>query len=304
MHKTLPIGDLYPDPDQPRKSGMDDEDIADLAASVTAVGVIQTIRVSPDGKGKYKIVSGERRYRAAMKAGLIELPVCIDDDLTDFQRLEIQLAENMLRRDLSIRERADAIARFIKIHPDRQEAAKRLGISNGHLSQLLELTNLTPDVAALSEQKVTRDATTLVLVNQLAKKAPEKAQELIVQARTEGKLSRKAVVEALAPHRRHHRKKGESNAAPATTLQPSLQTNEPSPHLSSPSVVAVAPQSVVREEPTGTQDDRPLMRCPPRAKLKKLYSALSIRDDVDPAEVIEQLIDQYLSGVQTARRAA
>lgn len=298
MFKILPIGDIYPDPNQPRKTGKEDADLADFAASISSVGVIQNLHATPDGKGKYMLVAGERRYRAALKAGLLDVPVMIHEDISDSIRLEIQLAENILRKDLTMWERADAIARLLKIHPDRQEAIKRLGISNGHLTHLLELTSLAPEVQSLSDEKVTKDATTLVLVNQLAKKSPEKAQELITKAKAEGRLPRKEVVEALAPHRRPRKKKSQADeqkeAAPAAAAE--VASSPAKGHSSVPS--SSAP---IKEAET---DERPLVRCPPRAKLNKVCALLNIQDGADPATVLEQLIDRYLANAGGERLAA
>lgn len=254
-----------------------------MVESVKAQGIIQNLRVSPDGKGRFMLVCGERRYRSALLAGVMEVPVVIDDDLSVFQRLEMQLAENMLRRDLSIRERADAVARFTELHPDRQAAAKRLGISNGHLTHLIELTNLAPEVAALSEGNVTRDATTLVLTNQLLKKAPEAAKELLAQAKQDGKLPRKAVMEALKPHRRPRKKDLDDATVPAPASTPLL-------------VVQNAPANDVEESHT-------VVRSPPRSKIRRVCTLLKIDEHTDPAVVLDRLVDLYLAG-NTEKAAA
>lgn len=275
-YRIVPIGDIYPDPDQPRKTGFDEADLVEMAESVKTIGIFQNLRASPDGKGKFKLVCGERRYRSALMAGLMEVPVIIDDDLSDFQRLEIQLAENMLRRDLSIRERAEAIARFTELHPDRQAAAKRLGISNGHLTHLIELTNLAPEVAALSESNVTRDATTLVLANQLIKKAPEAAKVILAQAKQDGKLPRKTIMEALKPHRRPRKKNAGVEEVPPTPPSPQLPT-----------------QPVAANE---VEESQVVVRSPSRSKIKRVCALLKIDEQTDPAVVLDQLVDLYLAG--------
>lgn len=291
--KVVPIGDIYPDPDQPRKTGFADEDLDGMVQSLASCGLIQTLRVTEDGQGKYMIVSGERRYRAALKAGLMEVPVMISGELSEVERLEIQLVENMLRRDLDVRERAEAIARFTKLHPDQQTAAKRLGLSKGHLSNLLELTDLAPEVAALSSSKVTRDATTLVMTNQLFKKAPEKAAELIAQAKETGKLPRKTVMDALAPHRRKKKKAEEASPVAETTV-PAVVADavgmEPS---LPPSVAAASP-------PPAAEDASEVMVRAPRAKIRRVCKLLRISEDTDYTVVVEKLLDQYLAGAAEA----
>lgn len=309
MLKLLPICDIYPDPDQLRKSGMDDESIAAVADSVAAVGIIQNLRVTPDGQGRYKIVAGERRYRGALKAGLTELPAYIDSELTDVQRIEIQLVENIVRRDLSVRERAEGIARLLQLNPDRSYVMKLLGISKGHLSQLLELTSLKPEVAALTEAGVTKDATTIALVNQLAKRAPEHADALITQAKEKGKLTRKEVTEALAPLRRPKEKKsgGDSEPPKASTQA----TDSFAPHLEPVSTASPPPPPSASgaEEPISFElekapvDEQRVVRCPPKAKIKRVCALLSLSEDTDPAIVLERLVDSYL-GLAATKRAA
>ena len=176
---TLALHLLEPDPLQPRSDAGDEALSSDLELSVKEVGIMQEIRVEgPNSNGKYRIVYGERRYRAALKAGLEEVPVCICEKLSEQERLELQLAENLHRRDLNIRDRARAFARFVTFFPNQKEAAIRLGISEGRLSELLELNDLKPEVAALAESKVVRDASTLAMLNQLAKRSPEQAPDV------------------------------------------------------------------------------------------------------------------------------
>lgn len=280
VFKMLPIESLYPDPSQPRKSGLADEDLIEVADSIASRGILQNLRVTADEKGKFMIVCGERRFRAALKAGLSEVPALIDEDLSEADRLEVQLAENILRRDLSITERANAFARFAKIHPDHKTAAKRLGISNGHLSNLLELTNLAPEVAALYDSKVTKDATTLVLANQLIRRSPERARVVLERAKSDGKLSRKAITAELAPYRRRKRKDNtESAPTPETVVDPAAAAGM-------------------------HNDDRPVVKAPSMRKLKLVCSALRLDISTDPGVIIEQLVDQFLANTTPMLSAA
>lgn len=105
----LPVGRriaihlIEPNPDQPR-SAMGD--LEELAKSIGARGVLEPILVRPREDGRYTIVSGERRYRAAIAAGLAEIP-CIEMDLSDSELLEVALVENLQRKDLTPFEEAD-----------------------------------------------------------------------------------------------------------------------------------------------------------------------------------------------------
>ena len=160
---TLPLHMIEPDPMQPRSDASHEGVCSDLEASVKEVGVVQEIRVEgPMTNGKYRIIFGERRYRAALNSGLTEVPVNISEKVNELDRLELQLTENLHRRDLNIRDRARAFGRFVSFFTNQKEAAERLGISEGRLSQLLELNDLKPEVAHLSENGIVRDASTLV----------------------------------------------------------------------------------------------------------------------------------------------
>lgn len=313
--RILPIGDLVPDPEQPRRTGMDDDALAGMTRSVASIGIIQTLRVRADGNGKYLITTGERRYRAALSAGLLEVPVIIDDELTEAQRLEIQLAENMLRADLAPRERAAGLAKFVALHPNQQSAAEQLGITKGHLSQLLELNDLAPEVEALTTSKITRDATTLAMVNQLMKKAPDAGKALLAQAQEDGKLPRKAVVAALAPHRRPRKKKTEEDgqgdaggstpaAAEGNGVQGAAAAPTSPPPLASATPAASSGDMFAGGEQKEAADERPTVRAPSRAKLKRVCQMLKFDEDTDPAVVIEAIVDQFLTGNPAGKLAA
>ena len=96
--ETLPLREIEPDKDQPRKS-FSDESLAELAASITENGVLQPITVRSAPSGGYKIIAGERRWRAARLAGLTEVPVVIKD-VTESEAMELALIENLQREDL------------------------------------------------------------------------------------------------------------------------------------------------------------------------------------------------------------
>lgn len=287
---TISIAHLNPDPDQPRKTGLDEEGLADLSESIKTVGVLQEILVTDLGNGKYQIVYGERRYRAALMAGLSEIEVTVVDGLTEDDRIELQLIENLHRRELSSIERANGVARLVKRHPDQQSVAKRLGISKGHLSQLLELTELTSDVQEISDKKITRDATTLALTNQLAKKSPETAAILIEKAKKDGKLPRKAVVEALRPYRKARVKKNDG-VEPAQ-VQGELIADSSS-LMQSPAIEHETPP---REAPLASSgDSQVLIRAQARRKLHRACRVLGLPESMDIAELLERVVDAYLA---------
>ena len=145
---TLPLREIEPDPEQPRKK-FDDDALADLAASITENGLLQPIAVRPKRIGTgYLIIAGERRWRAARLAGLDEVPVLIKD-VTDEQAAALALIENLQREDLDPIEVAEGCRQLIEKYGLTQEtAAKRLGKSRSAVTNSLRLLGLPEDVRA------------------------------------------------------------------------------------------------------------------------------------------------------------
>ena len=143
--ETLPLREIEPDPDQPRKT-FDEEALGELAASIAEHGLLQPIAVRPQGLGGYSIVAGERRWRAARLAGLDEVPVIIKD-VTDEQAAALALIENLQREDLDPIEAAEGCRQLIDKYGLTQEsAAKKLGKSRSAVTNSLRLLALPEDV--------------------------------------------------------------------------------------------------------------------------------------------------------------
>ncbi len=147
--RRLPLEFLYPFAHQPRRSFADD-DLDALASSIRANGILQPLLVRPlDEFGeRFGIVAGERRWRAAQRAGLVEVPVVVRA-LDDAQALEMALLENVQRHDLSPLEEAAAYERLIEEYGHTQEAlAESVGKSRSHIANLLRLTQLSVQLQA------------------------------------------------------------------------------------------------------------------------------------------------------------
>jgi ParB family chromosome partitioning protein len=141
--RLLPIDQIAPNPEQPRKRFADD-DLEDLTASIREKGVIQPLIVRKIDSGKYEIVAGERRWRAAQKAQLHELPVVVRD-FTDVEVLEVAIIENIQRADLNPIEEASGYRQLMDRFGHTQEKmAEALGKSRSHIANLLRLLSL-PD---------------------------------------------------------------------------------------------------------------------------------------------------------------
>ena len=146
--KTLPVEYLQPGRLQPRRR-IDEGRIAELSESISEMGIIQPLLVRrledhPDAPNAYEIVAGERRWRAAQRARLHQVPVIIRE-LNDMQALEIALVENLQRQDLSPLEEAEGYRRLMNEFSHNQEAlAKTIGKSRSHVANTLRLLGL-PD---------------------------------------------------------------------------------------------------------------------------------------------------------------
>ena len=140
----VPIGQVKPNPAQPRKR-FDEAAIAELASSIKSSGVLQPIVVVPEGD-HYKIIIGERRWRAAQSAGLQKVPVLIRN-IPKSQQVEISLVENLQREDLNPIEVARAYERLIaEMGLTQQEIADKVGRDRSSVANTLRLLKLPPDV--------------------------------------------------------------------------------------------------------------------------------------------------------------
>ncbi|WBO24716.1 ParB/RepB/Spo0J family partition protein [Sphingomonas abietis] len=138
--RMVPVGDIRPHPDQPRRH-FDEEKLEELAQSIATRGVLQPIVLRRIGTG-YQIVAGERRWRAAQRARLHEVPALVRD-LNDTETLEIAIIENIQRADLNAIEEAEAYQRLIADFGHSQEAlGKLVQKSRSHVANLLRLLDL------------------------------------------------------------------------------------------------------------------------------------------------------------------
>ena len=143
--RHVPIEQIAPNPDQPRKRFADD-DLTDLTNSIKEKGVIQPLIVRSVGADSYEIVAGERRWRAAQQAQLHELPVIVRD-FTDVEVLEVAIIENIQRADLNPIEEAAGYRQLMDRFGHTQEKmAEALGKSRSHIANLLRLLNLPEQV--------------------------------------------------------------------------------------------------------------------------------------------------------------
>ncbi len=146
--RTLPIEDVHPAPGQPRKS-FDDARLDELAASIRAQGIIQPVVVRVREAGGYELIAGERRWRAAQRAGLHEVPAVVRD-VAEKRAFEMALVENLQREDLNPIEEAQGFSRLVEEFGYTQEAlAARVGKDRSTVANALRLLRLPDDVREL-----------------------------------------------------------------------------------------------------------------------------------------------------------
>ena len=150
---TVSISDLSRNPYQPRQT-FSEEKLEELSNSIRKNGIIQPIAVRPSkaDPGRYEIVAGERRWLAAQRAGLHEIPVTILD-LSDVESLEVAIVENIQRDDLNPIEEARGYKRLNEeFKYDHESISKLMSKSRSHISNTLRLLTLPSDVIGMLEE--------------------------------------------------------------------------------------------------------------------------------------------------------
>ena len=181
--QEIPVGNLDPNPDQPRKS-FSGESIAQLADSIREQGVLQPLLVVPSANGRYRIVAGERRFRAGREAGLETLP-CIVKDIDIIHQMEIALIENLQREDLNPIEAAKGIRALMdQCGYTQEKVSARLGKSRPAVANMLRLLQLPDEVTEMVKDGLLTAGHARVLAG-----VNDSAEQL--------RLARKAVEEGL-----------------------------------------------------------------------------------------------------------
>jgi ParB family chromosome partitioning protein len=211
----LEVEQLFAMENQPRQN-FDDISLAELASSIQTYGIIQPLVVSEESAGKYKIIAGERRWRAAKLCGLAKVP-CLTRVPSKHSALEVALIENIQREELNPIDEAIAYKRLLDEHNYQQDAlAKKLGKERSTVANALRLLSLPQEIlddvqakrltagharalCALDDKKLQLKARGIVLGKRLSVRQTEE----LVKSLKKGKLGQKALKDSLPPDLRH-----------------------------------------------------------------------------------------------------
>lgn len=189
----LPVAQIEPNPHQPR-AHFDEESMAELASSIEQVGVLQPVLVRAIGEQRFQLIAGERRWRAAQRAGLSTIPAIVRRPDDDVALVEQALVENLHREDLTALEEAAAYQQLLEdFGLTHEQIAKRVGRSRSAITNVLRLLSLPPAVQhLLADGKLSAGHARALLGT------PDRAlqESLAVQAATQG-WSVRAVEQAI-----------------------------------------------------------------------------------------------------------
>lgn len=180
--RMIPIEKLAPNPSQPR---VEVGDLTELVASIREKGVLEPLLVRPsDVGGRFMIISGERRYRASLEAGLIDLP-CIEMDVDDHAVAEISLIENLQRKDLTAFEEADGLLALAKrFGYKHEEIARKLGKARTSVTETISIANIPADIRELCRRA---DITSKSMLLQVARQpADEDMRDFVLRVGAAG----------------------------------------------------------------------------------------------------------------------
>lgn len=197
--RHLPIELLKANPNNPRKSFAAAE-LDDLAASIREKGLLQPIVVRPVGEGNYEIVAGERRWRAAQKAGVHDVPVLVRE-LSDGEAMEIALIENIQRSDLNPLEEARAYHLLLEqFSYTQQQLGDSIGKSRSHIANTLRLMNLPEAIRVqIEEGRLTAGHARALVATDSPAELADKIIKLGLSVRETEKLAREATSPAKRP---------------------------------------------------------------------------------------------------------
>src|SRR5204863_9798311 len=190
--RLIPIDEIDPNPNQPRQVM---GDLSELIASIAEQGIIEPLIVRQRGD-RFQIIAGERRYQAAVQAGLRELPVIVRD-VDDTEIIELALIENLQRKDLTAFEESEALQGLAeRCGYTHEDLARRLGKSRTSVTESLSLAAMPDDIRNLC--RLADISSKSLLLQVVRQDAPEKMTALVEQIARQGGATRQQVRAAVA----------------------------------------------------------------------------------------------------------
>ena len=178
--RLVPMEEIIPNPDQPRQNL---GDLSELISSIREKGVLEPLLVRKMG-GRFQIIAGERRYRAAIEAGLDEVP-CVVRESSDAEMMELALVENLQRKDLTAFEEADGLKVLADAYGYTHEMmAEKVGRSRSSVTETLALTAMPEDVRELCRRADIQSKSVLLQI--VRQNSPEKMTALLERLQKEG----------------------------------------------------------------------------------------------------------------------
>lgn len=215
--REVPVGDIEPNPHQPR-AHFDEESLADLAASIKEIGVLQPLLVRQKADGKYQLIAGERRWRASQRAKLKTVPVVVRE-VNELDSVEQALVENLHRQDLTALEEASAYQQLAEdFNLTHEQVAKRVGKSRASVTNALRLLTLPAAVQGyLADGRLTAGHAKALLGS-----TDRSLQESLAKEAVEGEWSVRATEDAVRAGKSFTKKPTTSGHKPAALRPPGL----------------------------------------------------------------------------------
>ncbi|WP_341677453.1 ParB/RepB/Spo0J family partition protein [Niveibacterium sp. SC-1] len=271
--RMVELDQIVADPEHPRRQ-FDEVALKRLADSIASFGLIQPVLVQPaDAEGRYRLIVGERRVRAARLAGAAEIPVLVRT-CEPGEALEAQVFENLgqgLRQALTPREMAHALKRIARGFDSPEEAAGHFGQPATWLEQKTAPANLSPKVEALLDAGQITSCTTAVQLDKLAQKNEAKLDALVSQLEAGEKLPKRVLDSVLV----------------AEGVKRSKKSNPPPTEVEAAVSAPAATHAPVSHVPT--------QRPHARADKVRVVAQLLGLDAGDEELVLDRLIDEFLA---------
>jgi ParB family chromosome partitioning protein len=286
--RHIPVGDIEPNPDQPRLS-IDQEGINELAASVKEHGVLQPVLVRPLEHGRYQLIAGERRWRATKQAGLATLPAIVEQ-IDDDTALEIALIENLQREDLSPLDEAMMYERMTREHGySLRKLAQKIAKDKGYIENRLRLVDAPPEV----RQLVSLRKDTVSHAYELLKVDDPRRRRRLAEQVARGELSLVKLRERIEGRPRRERSDAASDAS---LVAPDASATPPPPPYD-PLARAMNAWTGVRSSPLPiTEDSLVEAKGQLTEALERLMDVLRSEDAADAIDTLDRAnLAKYLT---------